>query len=116
MSCAELGRNLLRVGLKRLADLPFREYGRQLRWSVLTWLCWELVKVLGGDDQWHGFPTKEPIDALAEFAALREEGDYKWSHFVVYPACLTRTVGPERAYYTWQILEKRYLKDIVFSS
>ena len=112
MSCAELGRRVLRVGLERLAHLPYREYGRQLRWSILTWLCRELVKILGGDDQWDGFPTKGPIDAIAEFAAVKREAGYKWSYFVVYLVWLTRTVGPERAYCTWQTLEKRYLKDL----
>ena len=70
------------------------------------------MKIPREDDQWNAFPTKEHIDTLAEFAALKEEGDYKWSHFVVYLAWLTRTIGPELAYYTWQTLEKRYLKDI----
>ena len=90
MSCAELGRRVLRVGLERLAHLPYREYGRQLRWSILTWLCRELVKILGGDDQWDGFPTKGPIDAIAEFAALKREAGYKWSYFMVDENCWTR--------------------------
>ena len=77
MSCAALGCHLLRVGLERVVHLPYREYGWQLRWSILTWLCRELVKILGGDDQWDDFPTKEPIDVIAEFAALKREADYK---------------------------------------
>ena len=112
MSCAEMGRRVLRVGLERLVDLPYREYGRRLRWSILMWVCRELVKCLGGDDQWDGFPTKEPIDAIAEFAAMKREVDYKWSHFVVYLIWLTRTIGPDRAYDTWQTLEQRYVNDL----
>ena len=112
MSCAELGRRVLRVGLEQVVRLPYREYGRRLRWSILTWVCRELMTCLGGDDQWDGFPTQEPVDAMATFAALKREADYKWSHFVVYLTWLTRTLGPERVYCAWQTLEQRYLKDL----
>ena len=111
-SCAELGRRVLRVGLEQVVRLPYREYGRRLRWSILMLVCRELVTCLRGDDQWDGFPTQEPVDAVAEFAALKREADYKWSHFVVYLTWLTRTLGPERAYCVWQTLEQRYLKDL----
>ena len=111
MSCAELGRRVLRVGLEQVVRLPYREYGGRLRWSILMWVCRELVTCLGGDDQWDGFPTQELVDAVAEFAALKREADYKWSHFVVYLTWLTQTLGPERAF-TWQTLEQRYLKDL----
>ena len=77
MSCAELGRRVLRVGLEQVVRLPYREYGRRLRWSILMWVCRELVTCLGGDDQWDGFPTQEPVDAIAEFAALKHGTDYK---------------------------------------
>lgn len=112
MLCVELSRRVVRVGLEQIVRLPYREYGRRLRWSILTWVCRELMTCLEGDDQWDGFPTQEPVDAIATFAALKHEADYKWPHFVVYLTWLTRTLGPERAYCTWQTLEQRYLKDL----
>ena len=51
--------------------------------------------MLGGTDQWDAFPTKEPIDAVAEFKAMKVGIDYQWTHFVIYLTWLTRTLGPE---------------------
>ena len=113
MSCIVLGRHLLRGVLEQVSRLPYRDYGRRLRWLLLTWICREFVKVLMNDgDVWDGLPTEEPIDALAEFRALRDLEGYKWSHFVIYLTWLTRTIGPERAYRVWRILENHHLKDL----
>ena len=40
--------------------------------------------MLGGTHEWDEFPTDERIDTLAVFEDMKEEIDYKWSHFVVY--------------------------------
>ena len=54
----------------------------------------------------------EPVNALAAFEATKEGIEYRWSHFVVYIDWLTTTIGPERAYHTWQTLEKRHPQDV----
>ena len=84
MSCAEFERRQLQVAVTHVTQLPYHEFGQRIRCTLLTWLCRELLKVHGGTDQWDGFPTKEPINALAKFEAIKEGIDYKWIHFVVY--------------------------------
>ena len=70
--------------------------------------------MLGGkSDRWDGFPTNEPIDALVTFEAMKEAIVYRWSHFVVYMDWLTTTLPPERAYQTWQALEKRHPQEVL---
>ena len=50
--------------------------------------------MLGGADQWDGFPTDGPTDILAVFKAMKEGINYKWSHFVVYMVWLMTMLGP----------------------
>ena len=112
MSCVEFGRRLLRAVVAHVTPLPYREFEQQVRWRLLTWLCREMMKLLGGTHEWDGFPTDEPFDTLAVFEVMKEGIDYKWSHFVVYMDWLMTTLGPERAYHTWQTLKKHHPQDI----
>ena len=112
MSCVEFGRRLLRAVIAHVTQLPYREFEQQVRWRLLTWLCREMMKLLGGTHERDGFPTDEPIDTLAVFEVMKEGIDYKWSHFVVYMDWLITTLGPERAYHTWQTLKKHHPQDI----
>ena len=112
MSRVEFGRRLLRAVIAHVTQLPYHEFEQQVRWRLLTWLCQEMMKLLGGTHGWDGFPTDEPIDTLAVFEVMKEGINYKWSHFVVYMDWLITTLGPEHAYHTWQTLKKHHPQDI----
>ena len=112
MSCVELGRRLLRAVVAHVIQIPYREFEQQVRWRLLTWLCREMMKVLGGRHEWDGFPADEPIDTLAVFEVMKEGIHYKWRHFVIYMDGLMTTLGPECAYHTWQTLKKHHPQDI----
>ena len=89
MSCAEIGRRLLRAIVAHMTQLPYRELEQRICWCLLTWLCRELMKVLVNADQSDGFPIYKPIDTVAVFEVMKEGIDDKWSHFVVYVDWLT---------------------------
>ena len=110
MSCAEFGRRVLRAVVAHVTKLPYREFEQRVRWRLLTWLCRETTKLLGGTHALDGFPTDERIDTLAVFEVMKEGIDYKWSHFVIYMDWLMTTL--ELAYHTWQTLKKHHPQDI----
>ena len=112
MSCVEFGRRLLRAVIAHVTQLPYREFEQRVRWRLLTWLCREMMMLLGDTHEWDGFPADEPIDTLAVFEVMKEGIDNKWSHFVVYMHWLMTTLGPERAYHTWKTLKKHHPQDI----
>ena len=95
-----------------VTQLPYCKIKQRVHWRLLTWLCWELMKVLRGTDHWDGFSTDEPIDTLVVLEAMKEGIDFKWSHFVVYVDWLMMMLGPAHAYHTWQTLNKHHLQDV----